>query len=217
MYTHHVHFYLTLKYDPIMKKITTTLVVAWTLGVCASVSAQSGQAVSREQKATTLYNEGLVAMRGGNYDVATNNFRGVLRLYPKHHHAQRNLLHILNNRKSLETRKRKRALKSVIVPKVDLDNVTVQEALDVLTILVENASKKKVTPNFVVQDTGGAFEKSSITLRLNNVPAETVLNYIVDHSRAHVRYDGHAIVVSSRSVQKAQPAQKAAAPSLEIP
>ena len=74
------------------------MLVALTLGVCASSSAQTGQTNSRaerEAKATTLYQQGVVAMRGGHYEIAKTSFREVLRLYPKHLKAKQNLLYLV--------------------------------------------------------------------------------------------------------------------------
>jgi len=215
MHTHHVHFYGTLKYDPIMKNKTTLIVAALTLAVCAPVSAQSGQATSRSDQANALYKTGISAMKEGKYDVATTSFREVLRLYPKHHLARRHLLNIQTNRNSLEASKRKAPLKTVVIPEVSLDDVTMQDALDALAILTKNASKEKVTPSFIVQDTTGAFDNSSITLSLTHIPADTVLKYIVDQGGGKVRYDKHAIVVSPRNPQRAKPSLKAA-PSIDL-
>ena len=46
-----------------------------------------------------------------------------------------------------------------------------------------------------------------INLRLNSIPAETVLRYIVDQANGTIRYDDHAIVISPR--KKATPAPAA--------
>lgn len=219
MPAHHGCRGTTPNYDPIMKNRTTTLIVALTLGVCASVSAQSGQTDARTKRmkqANTLYNQGVVAMRGGHYDVAQTSFREVLRLYPKHTQARRHLLHLLENRNSLEIGKRKAALKKVVVPAVDFDKVTVQEALDVLAALVQRESKNTVSPNFVVQDPTGGFKNRTITLRLRGVPAETLLNYIVDQASGRVRYDSHAIVLTPRHKGTAEAAGKTEKPEVDL-
>jgi len=202
-----------------MKNRTTTLIVALTLGVCALAPAQTGQSTTqnnRAEQASTLYQQGLVAMGEGKYDIAASLFREVIRLYPKHTQARRHLLHILNNRKTLEITKRKAALKKITIPSVDLDKATVQEALQVLSTIVERESKKTVTPNFIVQDPTNTFASSSVTLKLNRIPAETLLNYIVDQANARVRYDNHAIVISPRNPKKTGTNQQAA-PSISIP
>ncbi|WP_435892359.1 hypothetical protein [Oceaniferula spumae] len=182
-----------------MKNRTTALLVALTLGVCASSSAQNQNRTEREAQANSLYQQGIVAMEAGKYDLAKTSFREVLRLYPKHTQARRHLLHLLENRDSLEIGKRKATLKKVIIPVVDLDQATVQESLEMLSAQVERVSNKKVTPNFIVQDPTGGFKGRTVTLRLRNIPAETLLNYIVDQGAGRVRYDNHAIVITPRN------------------
>lgn len=220
VHTHLVCHGLNTNYDPIMKNRTTTLIVALTLAVCASVSAQSGQTdpkTQRAEQAKSLYNTGIIAMRKGQYDTATASFRGVLKLYPKHTQARRNLLHILNNRKSLEVGRRKSSLKNIIIPKVDLEQVTVQEALEVLGVMVTKESKKLVTPNFIVQDPTDTFKGRSVTLRLNRIPAETLLNYIIDQVGGRARYDSHAIIISPHNPKKVSTTEPKPAPATANP
>ncbi|MBK1855008.1 tetratricopeptide repeat protein [Verrucomicrobiaceae bacterium 5K15] len=185
-----------------MKRKTTTMIVALTLAVGAPAFAQSNTTSSppadRATQANTLYQQGVIAMRSGHYDAAASSFRQVLQLYPKHLKAKQNLLYILENKDALVLKKRKAALKTVIIPSVDFDKETVQESLTILASLISRESNKKVAPNFIVQDPKGQFENRSITLRLNNIPAETLLNYIVTQAGARVRYDAHAIVVTPR-------------------
>lgn len=188
-----------------MKKKTTTMFVALTLvanALLSSISlADENDATAR---ARSLYQQGVIAMNQGKYELAQMSFKEVLRIYPKHTQARKHLIYISSNKKSLETKRRKVTLKRVMIPKVNFENATITEALNVLTVQVERASKGKVTPNFIVQDSNGAFKNSRVNLRLNNIPAETLLRYIVDQTGGNVRYDKHAIVITPR--KKAVPA-----------
>lgn len=175
--------------------MTTSIVVALTLGVCAS-SAETSD--TREEKARSLYQQGISAMNDGKYDLAKMSFREVLRIYPTHPQAKRHLLHLNSNRSSLEVGKRKKVLRQVIIPKFDLDKASVQESMEMLSAHVKQASSNKVDPNFIVQDRTGAFAGKTVTLNLSNVPAETLLGYIVDQVGAIARYDSHAIVIKPR-------------------
>jgi len=187
-----------------MKKTTTSIIVALTLGVCASAVAETD---NRAQKAQTLYQIGMNAMKEGNYKLARTSFKGVLNIYPGHPGAKRQLLYISSNMNSLELAKRKTALHKVIIPKVDLDNASIQEALDLLAVQVEKISQKKVLPNFIVQDPTRAFKGQQITLRLHNIPADTLLRYICDQAGGNTRWDTHAIVITPR--RKASPPKPA--------
>jgi hypothetical protein len=67
-----------------------------------------------------------------------------------------------------------------------------------LAVQVERESQQKITPNFIIQDPTGAFKNSRVNLRLERIPAETLLRYIVDQAGGYIRYDNHAIIVSPR-------------------
>lgn len=201
-----------------MKQKTTTTIVALTLAVCAPLPAQNGQTSSqRQEQAQNLYSVGVIAMREGKYEIAQTSFREVLRLYPKHTQARKNLLHILNNRNSLEINKRKASLKNIIIPSIDLDKATVQEAVEVLSVMIEQQSKKNSVPNFIVQDSTSTFDNKSITLRLNRTPADAVLKYIVDQAVATLRYDKHAIIIRPLNPKKADPTKATVTPSIKTP
>ena len=182
------------------------MIVAMTLGVFASLASTTtayAEADARVQKAKSFYQMGLHAMNEGNFDLAKTSFKGVLKIYPHHPQARAKLIHISTNRNSLEIGRRKAALRMVIIPKVNLEKTTIQEALEMQAVQVERESKKKVTPNFIVQDPTGGFKGRSVTLRLNRIPAETLLKYIVDQAAGNVRYDNHAIVITPRNKGKA--------------
>lgn len=190
-----------------MKK-TTTMIVALMLCVGAVASAEQNTKVER---ARSLYQQGMIAMKEGKFDLAKMSFKEVLRIYPNHPQARGKLLYISNNRNSLDIKRRKDTLRKVTIPEVNLDKATVREALDFLTAVVERESKKTVTPNFIIQDPTGAFTNSRVTLRLNRIPAETLLRYIVGQAGGHIRYDNHAVVITPRK----KATTKAAAPKIE--
>lgn len=178
------------------------MIVALVLGVSALATAESDKRVER---ARSLYQQGMIAMKEGKFNLAKTSFKEVLRIYPNHPQARRQLLYISSNRNALDIKRRKDALRKVIIPQVNLEKATVRESLDMLAIQVGRESKKKVTPNFIVQDPTGAFKNSRVTLRLNRIPAETLLRYIVDQAGGYIRYDNHAVVITPR--------KKAAAPA----
>lgn len=181
-----------------MKNKTTSTVVALTLGVCANFLTPAQAADERADKARSYYQQGMVAMNEGKYQLARTSFREVLKIYPSHPQARRQLGYINSNINSLESNKRKKELHQVVISKVDIDKATVQDAVDVLSAHVKRESKNKVSPNFIVQDTAGGFAGKTVTLNLSNVPADTLLKYITDQVGAAVRFDKHAIVIRPR-------------------
>lgn len=173
------------------------MIVALTLGVGAFTAtlATAEKVDPRAEKAGAFYRQGVVAMNEGKYDLAKTSFREVLKIYPTHPQAKRQLLYLSSNRNSLEIKNRKKALGKVIIPKVDLDKATVQESIEILVAHMTNASPSKTKPNFIVQDRSGSFTGKTVTLNLKDVPADTLLRYILDQSGGMARFDNHAVII----------------------
>lgn len=180
------------------------MIVALMLSIIATATTAHAESDPRAERARTMYQLGLTAIEEGDYALAKTSFKEVLRLYPKHTQARAKLIYLTNNRNTLEIGKRKAALSKIIIPQVNLDKATIREALEMLSVQVERESKKKITPNFIVQDPTGGFKGRTVTLRLNRLPAETLLRYIVDQAGGHIRYDNHAIIVVPRNKGKAE-------------
>ena len=181
-----------------MKNRITSIIVALTLGVCAS-SVSAEQADPRATKARGLYQQGITAMKAGQYNLAKTSFRGVLKLYPTHPQARQKLNYISSNQGTLETDQRKKEMRKVVIPKVDIDKASLQEAIDVLSAHIKQASQSKTSPNFIVQDRSGGFTGKVVTLNLSNVPADTLLKYIVDQVGGVAKFDSHAIIIKPRA------------------
>ena len=92
----------------------------------------------------------------------------------------------------------KYALKQINIQAVDFEQLTIREALEILTIKIEHQTNKKITPNFIIRDLKGAFKNRTVTMQLNNLPANILLEYIANQVRGSIRYDRHAIVISPR-------------------
>lgn len=177
--------------------------MALTLCVCAS-SALAEKTDPRAQKAGSLYQQGVIAMKEGKYDLARTSFKEVLKLYPTHPQSKRQLHYLDSNRASLEVGKRKDGLHKIMIKKIDFDALSIQDAIEILSVHVSKASPKESKPNFIVQDRQGKFVGKTVTLNLNNVPADTLLRYILDQVGGSARYDKYAIVISPQNKSSAE-------------
>ncbi len=83
----------------------------------------------------------------------------------------------------------------VKLSKVELTDVTLQEALDGLRALSKNASGGQVVPNFLVTDPKVAGAKVSLTL--TDVPLPTAIDYVARIAGAKATYDQHAVLFTS--------------------
>lgn len=191
-----------------MKKTVTHMMVAWMLSICV-VDAETDQ--ERAAKAVSFYRKGEAAMGAGQYDLASSHFTAVLQLYPKHSQARRQLLYIKSNRKSLDTKQRQSELAKLMIPSIDLERATIQEAVEILSTHAQRESagqnRKNSVPNFVIMDPRKQFEGKFVTLSLKKIPITTALKYILDQTDGGARFDDHAVVISPKSVRLKQPAE----------
>ena len=88
------------------------------------------------------------------------------------------------------------SLKKIIIPAIDFEQLTLREALEALDLKIGQASDKKITPNFIINDLDGEFNNRRVTLQLSNIPANVLLKYIADQVRGAVHYNKHAIIIS---------------------
>ena len=96
---------------------------------------------------------------------------------------------------------------------MDFEQLTIREALEILTIKIEQQTDKKITPNFIIRDLKGAFKNRTVTMQLNNLPANILLEYIANQVGGSIRYDRHAIVISPRKLDRTLASQAIDHPS----
>ena len=85
-----------------------------------------------------------------------------------------------------------------MIPVFQLDQATLQEAIDALGTIIIKQSKDEVTPNFVIEDPKKVLADQKISLNLKNMPAKAVMKYLTDQTGTKVRYDEHAVVIYAR-------------------
>lgn len=92
----------------------------------------------------------------------------------------------------------KKQLAKVIIPSIQLEQATLEEALQVLVIQIKRESEGGFTPNFIVQDPGADLKQGVITLQLEKIPADMLLQYIVNQVKGKIRYDKYVIAITPR-------------------
>lgn len=166
-----------------------TMLLALTIAIAGSALAET------EVTSDTLYRQGIAAERAGDPDAARAAYEQALRLNPKHADARFRLGQVKVRRDTIARQGRQAALTKVILPDVQFSEATLRETLDVLAKRINTGSDGKLSPNFVVQDPGGKLANAKITMQLRNVPASTVLQYILEQTGARARHDEYAIVI----------------------
>lgn len=83
---------------------------------------------------------------------------------------------------------------AVRLPKVDIQDATLAECLEALTIISRNASGGKVSPNFILKAQDKASTK--VSLALTDVPLATAIDYVAEMSGTKARWEKHAVVIA---------------------
>lgn len=141
-----------------------------------------------------VYQQGRAAFYRGDMATAQQLLSQVAAANPKHVETQRMLGFIRANHKPAENTL-KNQYAAVILPKVDMQDVTVSEAVEGLRALSKNASNGKVTPNVIIK--GEELGRRKLSLALANIPLSEALNYVTQLAGARATYDKHAVILSS--------------------
>lgn len=169
------------------------------LSVCTLAHGQTQTTTARKPVTITdLYAQSIHAMNEGDVANAEKSLRTILKAQPQHPQARYQLSQLTLNREKYAARARELKMQRTIIPSVDFSGATVDECLDTLTTLISDVTKKSFSPNFVISDKNKKLDNKTITLKLDNVPASQILNYIASNADCGVRYEEHAITVSAR-------------------
>ncbi len=76
------------------------------------------------------------------------------------------------------------------------------QAIRLLSATVETSSGGKVISNFVIQDPKRYLGNESITLNLKNVPAGTVLDYLLQKTACTASFTTYTINIKPRALYK---------------
>ena len=164
--------------------------------VCFLISIASAQ--TPPPTAEALYQQGLAAEKSGNPAAAGDFYKHALKTDPNHANARYSLGQLQIHAPAIAAKGREAKFGSVVIPVFQLDEATLQEALEALSLTIEKQSKGEVTPNFVVEDPKKSLTDKRISLSLKNTPSRAVLKYLMEQTGAKVRYDEHAVVIVAR-------------------
>jgi len=109
----------------------------------------------------------------------------------------------------------KSKLAAVRIPKIQLEEVPIRDAMIFLSKRITEISGGKVLTNIIYAGSKEHAENTLITLSLNHAPADVVLEYICQTGNCKPRYDKFAVVVTpiSELPQEAGSSPKGSAPA----
>jgi hypothetical protein len=165
-----------------MKKILSLLLLAF-----SSLEAQQGE----------IQAEAVRAFQAGDYRTARSLFESLVSMDPRNAAARNYLRVIAHREKSASTLEE--TLKRIIIPRMDLRDTTVPEAVSFVSQKVHELSAGKHSLNVVWMLSPEQAAETRVTLSLRNVPASEVLRYIGEASNLQFNYEALAVKVKPMS------------------
>ncbi|MES2474652.1 MAG: hypothetical protein V4640_02645 [Verrucomicrobiota bacterium] len=166
--------------------------------VVSSILSTGAFAQAPASSSASLYQQGQAAEKAGDPVAAQKYYEGSLKADPNNANARYSLGQIKINAPKIAAKGREEKFGAVMVPVFQLNEASLQEALDALGSIVEKESKDEVAPNFIIEDPKQLLAERKLSLNLKGMPAKAVMKYLMDQSGAKARYDEHAVVVTAK-------------------
>ncbi len=173
---------------------------------CSTLIAQDSISKARQsqaQKVETFYNQAEQAYQDGDLAGAKSALRNVFAIDRNHGPSYALALKLKGSGNNFKIKARQKQLAAVILPEVDFEGMPLSYALKTLSKLVENTSKDKVIPNFVIHDKSNTLKDKPVTLKMKQVPANVVLDYLMNLSNATAKFGQYAITIKPRGTRSA--------------
>ena len=173
-----------------MKTLLALLVIAF--------SVPAALAQSAAQQAEAFYRRGVAAEKAGKPDAAIEAYKAALRLYPGHANARYRVGQVKIHAGDIKSKATEAKIGAVVIPKYQLEDATVQDAIELLAIAMEKETNATIAPNFIIEDPQNKLENVRVTMNLKNIPVKAVLEYLHTQTKTKARYDEHAVVIMAR-------------------
>ncbi|MDZ4402355.1 hypothetical protein [Prosthecobacter sp.] len=157
-----------------------------------------------------VYQQGRAAFYQGDFAKAQQLLSRVAAANPKHPETMNMLAYIRANHRQVDTTL-KDQYATVILPKVEMADVTLTEAIEGLRALSKNASNGKVVPNVIVK--GEELGQRKLSLSLANIPLSEALSYVTQLTSSKATYDKHAVILTTMADTVTSTAETTAKPS----
>ncbi len=140
-----------------------------------------------------IFQQGKAAYYKGDVALARRLLNQVAAADPRHIETKAILARIkLENPDEGPSLKEKYA--AVKLPKLDMQDATLSECLQALTIMSRNATDGKVQANFILKAQDKAQQKVSLTL--TDVPLTTAIEYVAELAGTRAKWEKHAVVIA---------------------
>lgn len=151
--------------------------------------------VAKDPTSEDYFRAGEDALAKNDLKTAKTYYQAALQLNPQHGNARFRLLSMKDLNAQARVKLRQQRMKDIKLPIVDFEDFTLQESIEALGIMIEQASEETFVPNFVISDPKSSLKDNKVTLRLRNIPASTALTYVLDQAKAKPTWDEHVITI----------------------
>lgn len=155
----------------------------------------AGPALGDAKTAEDYFQQGEAALEQGNLATARSAYTQALRLNPQHGNARFRLLSLKDVAGEAKVKIKKRQLAKIRLKQVNFEDTPLREVLQDLGVMIEQASEEEFIPNFVLDDSSSGIADNKINLRLRNIPASAVLDYVLSQGKARAVWSEHAIAI----------------------
>lgn len=169
-----------------------------TFAVACTLVSQALAQQPAPASAESLYKQGQAAEKAGDPAAAGTYYKSALKIDPAHANSRYSLGQLKLTSPALAAKGREAKFGAVTIPVFQLEEATLQEALEAFTVIIEKQSKDTVTPNFVIEDPKKLLTSQKISMNLKNMPSSAIMKYLMDQAGAKARFDEHAVVITPR-------------------
>ena len=127
------------------------------------------------ETANEFFKQGEAALKKGDAATAKAAYLKALKVDPKHGNSQYRLAAMKELTAKASVTSRRVTLEKITLANVEIEDLTLEESLEYLGVLIEKASNDKFTPNFVISDPSETLAKRKVGLRLRGIPATVAL------------------------------------------
>lgn len=177
---------------------TTMRTTLFLLLAAAATAVADPQSPNPAELANAYYAKGMAAENAGDVQAAMAAYNKALQANPQLANCRYRLKQLELNKDTVAAKGRENRFNKVMIPAVQFDGATLQEAFDGLNTMILKETKDQLSPNFIIQDPQNKLANAKITLNLKNIPASAVIKYLLTQANAKARYDEHAVVIEAK-------------------
>jgi len=161
--------------------------------VVISMMAACAGSVLAADDINQIFQMGRAAYYKGDMETAYQLLTQVETRNPKHFETKVLLAQIRSQMKP-GVGSLKKSYESVVLPKVEFSEVTLEEAVEGLRALSKVTTDGKIVPNIIIKDP--ALAGKTLSLNLRNLPLTEAIQYLAEMTGARATYDKHAVMLT---------------------